>query len=49
MTTLSPSSAFEKYQTASNEKSFAVLKDHLFFTDNALLQCPERIGAKRGW
>jgi len=35
----------DKYQAASNEKSFAVLKGYLFFTDNALLQCPERIGA----
>ena len=39
------SSVLDKYQAASNEKSFAVLKGYLFFTDNALLQCPERIGA----
>jgi hypothetical protein len=40
---LSPSSIFEKYGTASYEKSFAVLKTPLFFTGNAFLQFPEKI------
>jgi hypothetical protein len=34
---LSPSSVFEKYGTASNEKNFAVLKDHLFFAYNSFI------------
>ena len=42
---LSPSSLFKEYGTASYEKSLAVLKYPLFFTDNAFLQCPERMGA----
>jgi hypothetical protein len=32
---LSSNSIFEKYGTANNKKSFAVLKDHLFFADNS--------------
>jgi hypothetical protein len=34
---LLPSRVFEKYGTASYEKSFAVLKDPLFFTDNSFI------------
>jgi len=34
---LSPSSIFEKYGTASYEKSFAVLKNLWFFTDNSFI------------
>jgi len=41
---VSPSRLFEKCGIAGNEKSFAVLKDPLFFTGSAFLKSRERIG-----
>ena len=42
---MSPSRLFEKYGTASYEKSFAVLNNPLFFPHNDFIQSPERTGA----